>query len=94
MLDGVTDRDTECKQEDLRDYKERSSEDNVADGPTVFEGAEDKNELRDDVYGCTDERPEDVDDPETNGFGILEAGELFECGDGNKERNAKKDEAS
>lgn len=93
MFDGVADRDTECEKEDLRDDKERSPEDNITDGPTVLERAEDEYELRNNVYGCTDKRPEDVDDPETDGFGILEAGELFECGDGNKERNAKEDEA-
>lgn len=40
VLDSVTDRNTEGEQHDLGDGEERSSEDDITDGPSVIECAE------------------------------------------------------
>jgi hypothetical protein len=60
------------------------TEDDITYWPSVFESTEDENELRDDVDGDTDERPEDVDYEESDGFGVGESEELFEGGYGDK----------
>jgi len=46
------------------------AKDDITYWPSVFKSTEDKNELRDDVNGDTDERPEDVDYEESDGFGV------------------------
>ena len=63
MLDGVAYCRAESEQEDLRDREEGSPEDDIADGPSVFQRAEDKDQLRNDVYDSAGQRPENVDDP-------------------------------
>lgn len=57
VLDGVADRHAESEQENLGDGEESSAKNNVTDGPSVVEGAEDKNKLRDNIDNCADERP-------------------------------------
>ena len=63
MLDSVADGDAERKQNDLGDGKEGGAEHDVADWPPVLQGAEDEDELGNDVNNGANERPEDVDDP-------------------------------
>lgn len=45
MLDSIADRHTECKQNDLGDGEEGGSEDDIANGPSVLKGAENKDKL-------------------------------------------------
>ena len=80
MFNRITDRHTKRKQEDLTSSIKCCTEDDVTYWPSVFKSTEDENELRDDVDGDTDERPEDVDYEESDGFGIWESEELFEGG--------------
>lgn len=93
MLDRVADGHTEGKHNDLRDGKEGGSEDDVSNGPAVLEGAEDKDQLRDDVDDGANERPEYVDDPQPQRFCEAEASEALECGNGDEEANAKDNKA-
>lgn len=85
MLNSITDRHAEGKQENLSDGEEGSTEHDVTDGPSVIEGSEYKDELRHDVDGDADERPKQVDYPKADGLVKFEAGKLFECGDGDEE---------
>jgi hypothetical protein len=63
MLDGITDRNAERKQQNLRNDKEGCTKENIADGPSVVERAEDKDKLRDDINGGADYWPQDIYDP-------------------------------
>jgi len=81
VFDGIANRYAESEEQDLSTSIESSAEDDVTDGPPVLEGAEDQDELRDDVDRNADERPDDVDDEERDGFGIVEPKELLEGGD-------------
>jgi hypothetical protein len=45
MLNGITDRNAERKQQNLRNDKEGCAKENIADGPSVVERAEDKDKL-------------------------------------------------
>ena len=92
MLDGIAYCDTEGKQDNLRNGEERGAEHDVADRPAVLKRAEDKDELRDDVYDGTDEWPEDVDDPESDGLRIVEPGDVLERGNRDEERYTEHDE--
>ena len=92
MLDGVADGDREREEDDLRDGEERSAEHDVANRPAVLERAEDEDELRDDVDDGADERPEDVDDPQSDRLRKVEPCDLLEGGDGDKERHTERDE--
>lgn len=85
MLNSVADRHAEGEQEDLGDGEESSAKNNVADRPSVIEGTEHENELGHDVDDNADDRPEKVDYPKSYGLVKFEAGELFECGDGDEE---------
>lgn len=93
MFDGIANRYAEGEEQDLSTSIESCAEDDVADGPPVLEGAEDQDELRDDVDWNADERPDDVDDEERDGFGIVEPKELLEGGDGDEERYSEDEEA-
>lgn len=93
MLDGITYRDAKRKQQDLRDNEERSAKDDITDRPSVVECTEDEDKLGDDVDCCTDDWPEDVYDPECDGFQVVEASDAFECGDCNEEAQSEDDEA-
>lgn len=84
MLNRITDCHTKRKQQDLTSSIKCCTKDDITYWPSVFKSTEDENELRDDVDGYTDERPEDVDYEESDGFGIWESEQLFECGDGDK----------
>lgn len=85
VLDGVAYRDREGEEDDLRHGEERSAEDNVANRPTVFESAEDEDELRYDVDNAADEWPKDIDYPEADWLCVVEAGNLLERRNRNKE---------
>jgi len=89
MFNSIANRHAEGEKEDLSDGEESSAENNVTDRPSVIEGTEHEDELRDDVDDNADDRPEEVDYPKSYGLIKFEAGELFECGDGDEERDAK-----
>jgi hypothetical protein len=80
MLDRVADSDAEREQEDLCDGEEGGAENDVTDRPAVVEGAEDEDELGNDVDDGADEGPEDVDNPQAGRVGVVEAGEFLKGG--------------
>lgn len=45
MFDSVTYRDTESEEDDLGDGEERCAKDDISNGPSIFEGTEDEDEL-------------------------------------------------
>lgn len=57
MLDGVANGHAESEQEDLGDGEESSAENNITNGPSVVESAEDKDKLRHNVDDGTDDGP-------------------------------------
>ena len=85
MFNRITDRHTKRKQQDLTSSIKCCTKDDITYWPSVFKSTEDENELRNDVDGDTDERPEDVDYEESDRFGVWESEELFEGGYGDKE---------
>jgi hypothetical protein len=89
MLDGIADCYAESEKKDLSDCEKRRAKDNVADGPSVVESAEDENQLRDDIDHSTDQRPQDVDNPKANWVRETESCKAFECGDGYEKRDTK-----
>ena len=93
MLDGVADCDRKGEEDDLRNGEERSTEDNVANRPAVLEGSEDEDELRYNVDNAADKWPKDVDYPETDWLCIVEACNLLERRNCDKERYAKYDKS-
>jgi hypothetical protein len=93
VLDSVADGSRECKQKNLGDGEECSAKDDIADRPTVIEGAKDEDELGDDVDDDANDGPQDVDHPEADRVGVGEAGEAFEGGDGDEEADAEASEA-
>jgi hypothetical protein len=70
VFDRITDRHTKRKQQDLTTSIKCCTKDDITYWPSVFKSTEDENELRDDVDGDADERPEDVDYEESDGFGV------------------------
>jgi hypothetical protein len=92
VFDGITDRNAESKQKDLGDGEKRSAKHNVTDGPPILKSPEDKDKLGDDVYDDTDERPQNIDDPETDCLVECEASKLLEGSDRNEERYTKDNE--
>jgi hypothetical protein len=89
VLYSVADGSGECKQKNLGNGEKCSAKNNVTNGPAIIEGAEDENELRDDVDDDADNGPEDVDHPKPDDVGVGEAGETLKGGDGDEERNAE-----
>jgi hypothetical protein len=76
-------------------YREKGGpEDDVADGPSVFQRTEDQDQLRDDIDDYANHRPENVDDPKSERFGIIESYEALEGRDGNEKRDPKDSEAT
>lgn len=63
VLDCVAYGRAECEEDDHTNDPKGGAKDDIADGPAVLQRAEDENELRDNVDGHADERPEEVDDP-------------------------------
>ena len=94
MFDGVTYCRAKGEQENLCDCEKGRPEDDIADGPSIFQRTEDQDQLRDDVDDCANQRPENVDDPKSEGFGILESHKAFEGRDGDEKRDAKDSEAT
>ena len=70
MFNRITDRHTKRKQQDLTSSIKCCTKDDITYWPSVFKSTEDENELRNDVDGDTDERPEDVDYEESDRFGV------------------------
>lgn len=93
MLDRITDRRAKREEQHLATGEERCAEYDVANGPPIVEGAEDKNELGYDVDGDAEEGPDEVDDEEGDGFGIVKAELLLEGGDGDEEGDGEYEEA-
>jgi hypothetical protein len=91
VFDSVAYRDTESEQNDLADREKRSAENDIAYWPSVFKSAEDKDELRDDVYDGADQRPENVYNPQSDRLVVLESSKLFESGDREEERDAEQE---
>jgi len=85
VLDGITNCNAESEQQDLTASKEHGAEDDVADWPSILKGAEDKDELGNDVDGDTDERPDEIDDEKCDWFCVVKSEFLLEGGDGYKE---------
>ena len=84
MFNRITDCHTKRKQQDLTTSIKCCTEDDVTYWPSVFKSTEDEDELRDDVDGDADNRPDDVDYKESDGFGVWEPEKLFEGGYGDK----------
>ena len=91
MFNRITNRHTKRKQQHLTSSKKRCAKDDIAYWPSVFKRAEDEDELRDNVDGDTDERPDDVDYEESDRFGVWETKELLEGGYGDEKGDAKYD---
>ena len=93
MLDSITYRHTERKQEDLRNNEEHCAKNDITNRPSVIECTEDEDKLRDDVDCGADDGPEDVHDPEGDGFQVVKACDTFECGNRNEEAHSKDNKA-
>ena len=93
MLDCVADGHAESEKEDLATREEGGAEHDVTDGPSVFQCAEDQNQLGDNIDWHTDDWPDDVDDEEGDGFCVVEAEELLEGGNCDETGNEEYDEA-
>jgi hypothetical protein len=72
MLDGVTYRRAKSEQEYLCNCEKGGPKDDIADGPSIFQGTKDQDQLRDDVDDDASQRPKKVDDPKCEGLGITE----------------------
>ena len=94
MAQRVANVGREAIQDDLTDRKEGGTEEDVADRPPVVQGAQDKNELEDDVDDDADKVKDVHDDPEGERFGGREGGDAFEGGDRKEEDDAKDGQAS
>jgi hypothetical protein len=82
---GVADRDAEREQDHLSNSEECGPEHDISDGPTVFKCSEHQDKLRYDVDHGADQGPQDIDDPQRDGLGVAESGELLKGGDGEEE---------
>lgn len=89
MFDRVTNCHTERKQQHLTSSIKRCTKDDITYWPSIFECAEDEDELGDDVDGDTNQRPDYVDYEESDGFGVWESEKLLECGYGDEEWDTK-----
>lgn len=85
MFDGIADRHAERKEDYLRDSEEGGPEKDVTNRPTVFQSAEDEDQLRDYVNDNTDQWPKDIDNPKRRSFGVLESSKALESGNGDEE---------
>ena len=89
VFDGIADRDAESEQDDLSNCEKRGPKHNISDRPTVFKRSEYEDKLRDDVDHSADQGPQDIDDPQGNGFGKAESDIFFEGGDGEEKPDTK-----
>jgi len=85
MLDGIADSDAEREEKDLSDCKERRAENDVADGPSIVEGPEYEDELRDDVDDDTYRGPQYVYNPKAGRVCEVKTCEAFERSNGYEE---------
>jgi len=91
VFDGVADRDAESEQDHLSDGEERGPEHDISHGPTVFKRSEHEDQLRDDVDHGADQWPQDVHDPQGDGFGEAKSSIFVEGSDGEEEPDTKDD---
>lgn len=70
MRDGIADGDAECKEENAADSVETNAENNVTDDPAVVEGADNEDELRNNVDDGDNQWEDQVGDEQTNRLGI------------------------
>jgi hypothetical protein len=89
MFNRIANRHTKREQQDLTSSIKCCTKDDITYWPSVFKCTEDEDELGDDVDGDTDERPDDVDYEERNGFGVRESKKLFEGGYGDEKGDAE-----
>lgn len=89
VLYGVANSHAESEQENLCNGEKRCAEQDIADWPAIFQGADNENKLKDDVNSNADEWPEQIDDPQSDGLGKAEPSTVFERCDRNKERKRK-----
>jgi hypothetical protein len=92
VFDGITNRDAESKQQDLGDGEKRGTKYNVPKWPPILKSPEDEDQLGDNVYDDADERPKNVNNPETDCLVECEPSKLLEGSDRNEERYTKDDE--
>ena len=83
MLNRIANRHTECKQQHLSSSIKCCTKDDITDWPSIFKSTKTEDELWDDIDRDTDERP-DIDNKESDGFGVWGTEELFEGGDGDE----------
>ena len=85
VLDSIADSHAEGEEDNLGDSEEGSTEEDITDWPPIVECTGHKDELGNDVYDDADGWPDKVDDPERDWLCVVEAGEAFECRDGEEE---------
>lgn len=85
VLDSIADGHAEGEEDNLGDSEEGSTEEDITNWPPVVECTGHKDELGDDVYDDADGWPDKVDDPKRDWLCVVEAGEAFECRDGEEE---------
>lgn len=93
MLDGITYGDTKSEEQDLGDSEEGGTKYDIANGPSVIQGSEYKHQLRYNVDHCTDQRPKDVDDPQSDRLLEVESSDVLERRYCDEERKTKHDKA-
>jgi len=89
VFDGVADRDAEGEQDHLSNGEECGPEYDISDRPTVFKRSEHEDKLRYDIDHGADQGPQDIDDPQGDGFGIAESDVLLEGCDSEEECDPK-----
>ena len=93
MRHGVANICAEREEENTADDVEGRTEDDVAEDPTIVQGADDENELRDDVNDNADGGEDQVGNEEADGFVEAKNGDILKCRDGDEEADAPNDEA-
>ena len=85
VLNSIAYCHAEGEEDNLGDSEEGGAEEDITNRPPVVECSGYKDELGDDVYDDTNGWPDKVDDPKGDGVFEVEAGETFECCDGEEE---------
>ena len=85
VFDGIADCHAEGEEDNLGDSEEGGTEEDITNRPPVVECTGHEDELGDDIYDDADGWPDKVDDPKGERVCVVEAGEAFECRDGEEE---------
>lgn len=93
LTDGITDLDTEGKEEDHTDGVEPNTKEKISDDPSVVECPHDQDQLRDKVDDHTDQWEDEVGDEKTGSVGVRHAGVSVESRDSDEEAHAKNSQA-